>query len=213
MLSLHRPRSLLHTRPEEVGKVCLAVRNLPPTQCTATEMHTLKCMRAADNIASLVTIPSIFVKQTPFATCAIVSAVVTHVAACSDALTPEQISPVKDRIRLCLGMARTLGEVWPFAEARFQEAKAAARGVFAPSTQNSSASNSEMNHSPHSTHSQPVPNAGAAFEHSMWTNNDMFVPFDSNISVADIGNTLSHVTAWDGQDFLNRNWFAGNGMS
>ena len=202
---------MLQTRPEEIGKVCLAIRNLPQSQCSAIEVHTLKCMRAADNIASLVTIPSIYAKQSPFATCAIVTAVVAHVAACSDALAPDQITPVKDRIRLCLGMARTLGEIWPFADARFQEAKDAARGFFGPSKPAPYSSESGMNHTPHSSNAQNLSNANRKYEQPSWMN-DSFFPSSSNMSVADIGYTLSNPTAWDGEDVLNMNWLFGGSM-
>ena len=206
MLVLHRPRSVLQTRPEETGKTCLKSRNLPQSQCSAIEIHTLKCLRAADNIASLVTIPSIYVKQSPFATCVIVTAVVAHVAACSDALSPDQIRPVKDRIRLCLGMVRTLGEVWPFAEARFQEAKAAARGFFklVPSS-----AESQMNHTPHSSDSQTSCNTNGTYELLPGISHS-FYPLNSNISLADIGCTLSLPTPWAGEDVLNRNWISGD---
>jgi hypothetical protein len=196
---------MLQTRPEEIGKVCLTIRNLPRSQCSGIEVHTLKCMRAADNIASLVTIPSIYAKQSPFATCAIVAAVVAHVAACSDALAPGQITPVKDRIRLCLGMARALGEIWPFADSRFQEAKVAARGFFGPSKPAPSSPESGMNHTPQGSNSQTLSNANGTYEQPSWTN-DSFFPQSSNMSLADIGYTLSNPTAWDGEDVLNRNW-------
>lgn len=176
------------------------------------QVHTLKCMHAAGNIVSLVTIPSIFVKQTPFATCSIATAVAAHGAACSGPFSPEQIAPVKDRIRLCLGMARTLGEVWPFAEARFQEAKATAQGVFSPPKPAQNSSDSGVNLTPQSSNSQTLSIASGTFELPIWTNNEAFFPPRNNITLADIGYTLLHPTVWDGEDFLNRNWFVGGSL-
>lgn len=162
-------------------------------------------MRAADSIASLITIPAVFVKQTPFATCAIAVAIAAHVAACSDALSEDQIAPVKDRIRLCLGLARHLGEIWPFADARFQEAKTAARGVFGSAKQSLRSSSSGANPTPESS-SLSLGAEASIFEQPVWNTPEHFLLPNHNISLADIDHTLSQPTVWNGWDAPNTNW-------
>jgi hypothetical protein len=113
-IMLHRPRSSLGFGEVEGVNICVQPGQiLLPTQ--TREIHTAKCLTAAENISSLIRLPGQLLTHTPFFTCVVVMASVVHLSYWSFLVPDGQDDIVKQSIRLDVGTLQQYSATWPIA--------------------------------------------------------------------------------------------------
>ncbi|KAF2017565.1 hypothetical protein BU24DRAFT_152763 [Aaosphaeria arxii CBS 175.79] len=113
-IMLHRPRSNLGFNPVAPVNLCVQPGQiLLPTQ--TREIHTAKCLTAAENISSLIKLPASLIHHTPFFTCVVVMASVVHLSYWSFLVPDGQDDIIKQSIRLDVGTLQQYSNTWPIA--------------------------------------------------------------------------------------------------
>lgn len=79
------------------------------------DLHSVKLVRAADQLSNLAALPSPIKRHTPFMTCALAMSVMVHTAATLLVAGSDREESVKVRIQLGIGGLNMLSEVWPLA--------------------------------------------------------------------------------------------------
>lgn len=126
---LHRPRSQLTYGSVERTSKCAP----PPSeksveeQQRAYDFHTTKVLEASESAIGLFTLPAPFLKRTPLVICSLTLSLLAQIAACRLRLKGVVYTAARDRIRLGLGVIKTLGEVWPVAQKTVKEVQIIAR--------------------------------------------------------------------------------------
>jgi hypothetical protein len=126
---LHRPRSQLTYGSVERTSKCAP----PPSeksveeQQRAYDFHTTKVLEASESAIGLFTLPAPFFKRTPLVICSLTLSLLAQIAACRLRLKGVVYTAARDRIRLGLGVIKTLGEVWPVAQKTVKEVQIIAR--------------------------------------------------------------------------------------
>ncbi|KIN00207.1 hypothetical protein OIDMADRAFT_164438 [Oidiodendron maius Zn] len=129
MVYLHRPRSLLTYGSVEQTSKCAP----PPSeksveeQQRAYDFHTTKVLQASESAIGLFTLPTTFLKHTPLVICSMTLLLLAQIAACRLKLKGLVYNAARDRIRLGLGVIKTMGEVWPVAQKTVKEVQIIAR--------------------------------------------------------------------------------------
>ncbi|KAF2758821.1 hypothetical protein EJ05DRAFT_476127 [Pseudovirgaria hyperparasitica] len=129
-IMLHRPRSALEVDPVGDIKTCVTPGEFVGTT-QAREVHTVKAIKAAEDISDLMKLPSPLNKRSPFFTCAVVMASVVHLSYWSFIVPDGEDLPIKDLIRLDTGALRHLSEIWPIAGTCLGQVKGVAQEMFA----------------------------------------------------------------------------------
>ena len=147
---LHRPRSQLTYGSVERTSKCAP----PPSekaiekQQRAYDFHTTKVLQASESAIGLFTLPTQFLKHTPLVICSLTLSLLAQIAACRLKLKGLLYNAARDRIRLGLGVIRTMGEVWPVAQKTVKEVQIIARETLSlPKASNSS--NTDDNNTPY----------------------------------------------------------------
>ena len=129
MVYLHRPRSQLTYGSIEQTSKCAP----PPSeksveeQQRAYDFHTTKVLQASESAIGLFTLPTPFLKHTPLVICSMTLSLLAQIAACRLKLKGLLYNAARDRIRLGLGVIKTMGEVWPVAQKTLKEVQIIAR--------------------------------------------------------------------------------------
>jgi hypothetical protein len=115
MVDVHRPLSTLKYNPIEKISTCSPPP--PPEQLPAVyernaHMHTVKIVRAANNMTKLLTMKSRLSIQSPFCICIIAAVTIAHLSACVYAFTEEERRSARERIRASMGTLKCLAGVW-----------------------------------------------------------------------------------------------------
>ncbi|OCK84861.1 hypothetical protein K432DRAFT_389178 [Lepidopterella palustris CBS 459.81] len=128
-IMLHRPRSNLGFGDVEEVTTCVTPGQcLLPTQ--PREIHTAKCLHAAEDISKLITLPTSLQKHTPFFTCVIVMASVVHLSYWSFLVPDGQDENIKSLIRLDTGSLQSLSALWPVANTVLHQVRGVAHIMF-----------------------------------------------------------------------------------
>jgi hypothetical protein len=126
IILLHRMHSLLPLQQVEDCKTCVSSgsQSVPDSQA---ELHTVKTLQAAENVAKLVTMPIDLIRHTHFFTCALALSAATTVS--SLVITPSNTKKnlALQYIRLCTGALTSLSQIWPTAETVLGEVRKVAR--------------------------------------------------------------------------------------
>ncbi|KAF2808367.1 uncharacterized protein BDZ99DRAFT_419412 [Mytilinidion resinicola] len=128
-IQLHRPRSNLGFGDVEEVTVCVEPGQiLLPTQ--AREIHTAKCLQAAEDISKLITLPTPLQRHSPFFTCVVVVASVVHLSYWSFLVPDGQDDKIKGLIRLDTGSLQSLSAWWPVANTVLKQVRGVASVMF-----------------------------------------------------------------------------------
>lgn len=128
-IQLHRPRSNLGFGDVEEVTVCVDPGQiLLPTQ--AREIHTAKCLQAAEDISRLITLPTALQKHSPFFTCVVVVASVVHLSYWSFLVPDGHDEKIKSLIRLDSGSLQSLSQWWPVADTVLKQVRGVASVMF-----------------------------------------------------------------------------------
>ena len=96
-------------------------------QQRAYDFHTTKVLQASESAIGLFTLPTPFLKHTPLVICSMTLSLLAQIAACRLKLKGLLYNAARDRIRLGLGVIKTMGEVWPVAQKTVKEVQIIAR--------------------------------------------------------------------------------------
>ncbi|KAI2481314.1 Zn2/Cys6 DNA-binding protein [Pyrenophora tritici-repentis] len=128
-IMLHRPRSSLGFGRVEGVNICVQPGQvLLPTQ--TREIHTAKCLTAAENISSLIRLPGQLLFHTPFFTCVVVMASVVHLSYWSFLVPDGQDDIIKQSIRLDVGTLQQYSNTWPIANVVLGQVRGVAHTLF-----------------------------------------------------------------------------------
>jgi len=128
-IMLHRPRSDLNLEDTEKVTTCVAAHQLP-LPGNFKDIHTAKAMQAARDICKLITLPCPMTRHTPFFSCAVTMASIVFLSYWSFIATESGDAYIKENIRLNIGVLKTLGELWPVANAVLAQVKGVAQELF-----------------------------------------------------------------------------------
>lgn len=99
-------------------------------QQRAYDFHTTKVLEASEAAIALFTLPTPFLRHTPLVICSLTVSLLAQIAACRLRLKGVVYTAARDRIRLALGVIKTLGEAWPIAQKTVKEVQIIAREAF-----------------------------------------------------------------------------------
>lgn len=131
-VEMHRPLSTLAYDPIEAVARCAPLAPSERLQCldkAESELHTVKCLSAIEQIDQLLTLPTNLHTHTPFLICMVANATIAHLAACRFLLQGEKLATSRDKIRLTMGTLNRLGEYWSLGKRTFQELGIIAREI------------------------------------------------------------------------------------
>ena len=124
-IMLHRPRSNLGFECVKNINICVQPgRTLLPTQ--TREIHTAKCLTSAENISSLIKLPSPLTRHTPFFLCVVAIASVVHLSYWAFFVPDGQEDLVKLSIRQDIGALNSYSSTWPIANAVLDQVRGVA---------------------------------------------------------------------------------------
>ncbi|KAL1795365.1 hypothetical protein ACET3X_007181 [Alternaria dauci] len=128
-IMLHRPRSNLGFGRVEGVNICVQPGQvLLPTQ--TREIHTAKCLTAAENISALIRLPGNLIKHTPLFTCVVVMASVVHLSYWSFLVPDGQDDIIKQSIRLDVGTLQSYSSTWPISNVVLGQVRGVAHTLF-----------------------------------------------------------------------------------
>ncbi|KAK9319415.1 hypothetical protein V1517DRAFT_332637 [Lipomyces orientalis] len=129
-VDLHRQLSTLAYSPIEAVAHCAppappeSLRGCNTPEC---KLHTSKVLRAIERLDALLTLPTNIATHTPFMICMIANTAIAHLAACRYVYRGQQLQLGRERIRLSMGVLKTLSEYWPMGKRTYQEVGIIAR--------------------------------------------------------------------------------------
>ena len=128
LVHLHLPRSTLRaTRPTNADIKCANRFGLSmPTSSFHT--HALKAVSAVHELTRLASLPTNIFRHTPFFICSVVVSAVIQLAACA-VNSSDDLEPYRDQVIHSIGILKTLGRVWNFAEFAMKQVRMVAREV------------------------------------------------------------------------------------
>lgn len=131
-VEIHRPLSTLAYNPIEAVARCAPLAPSDRLRCpdkAESELHTVKCLSAMENLDQLLTLPTNLHTHTPFLICMIANATIAHLSACRFLLQGEKLATSREKIRLTMGTLKRLGEYWSLGKRTFQELGTIAREI------------------------------------------------------------------------------------
>lgn len=131
-VEVHRPLSTLYYSPMEAVARCAPLAPSDRLQCpdkAESELHTVKCLSAIQNLDQLLTLPTNLHTHTPFLICMVANATIAHLSACRFLHQGEKLATSREKIRLTMGTLKRLGEYWSLGKRTFQELGVIAREI------------------------------------------------------------------------------------
>lgn len=111
---LHLPRSkLAAARPATADIECARRRSIS-TPTSSSHVHAVNATKAAKELSSLASLPTLIQRHTPFFICSLVLSAVVQLSACC-VNSCKCLEPHRQQIIQSIGMLKTLGQVWPVA--------------------------------------------------------------------------------------------------
>ena len=133
VVDLHRQLSSLSYCAIESVSMCAPPP--PPSSNDAIKeeapMHTAKVLYAVEKLNSLLTLPTRLSTHTPFLVCMIANMTIAHLSACRYVFQEPKLALERDKIRLNMGVLKTLGEFWPAGRREYRSMGVIAREILA----------------------------------------------------------------------------------
>ncbi|GKZ29749.1 hypothetical protein AbraIFM66950_006376 [Aspergillus brasiliensis] len=131
-IEMHRQLSSLAY--SSVESICKCAPPAPPedtrrSDTSQTQLHTLKCLHAIEELGRLMTLPTEIHARTPFIICMIANAAIAHLAACRYVFTGQDLQLGRERIRLSMGTLKSLSEHWAQGKRIYREMGIVAREI------------------------------------------------------------------------------------
>ena len=99
------------------------------TKPVEAHIHTSKVLLAIEKIIGLLTLPTRLVTHTPFIICMIANTTIAHLSACRYLFRDRTLQMEREKIRLCMGVLKTLSEHWPLGKRTYREIGIIAREI------------------------------------------------------------------------------------
>lgn len=140
-VEIHRQLSGLTYSPVEA--LCQCSPPPPPEAlrgCNTleTQTHTFKCLKAADMLNKLMTLPANIATHTPFIICMIAHTTIAQLSACRYIYQGMQLKLGREKIRLSMGTLKVLSKHWPQGKRIHQEVGIIAREILCLGDHNNS---------------------------------------------------------------------------
>ncbi len=132
---LHRRLSTLAYSPIEGVARCppsTSLEYLPQYDKQKRQMHTCKVLLGIERFDALLMLPTNILTHTPFISCMIANNTIMHLAACRYQYHGQQLRLARERIRMNMGMLKTLGGYWSLGKRTYEEVGVIARQVLCP---------------------------------------------------------------------------------
>lgn len=134
-VEIHRPLSTLASSPIEAVTRCAPLapsEHLQESDKAASELHTVKCLSAIENLGHLLTLPTNLNAHSPFLICMIANVTIAHLSACRYILQGERLATSREKIRLTMGTLKILkrfSEHWILGKRTYREIGMIAREI------------------------------------------------------------------------------------
>jgi hypothetical protein len=92
-------------------------------------IHTSKVLLAIEKLCGLLTLPTRLITHTPFIICMIANTTIAHLSACRYLFRGRTLQMAREKIRLCMGVLKTLSEHWPLGKRTYREIGIIAREI------------------------------------------------------------------------------------
>lgn len=89
--------------------------------------HTARVLKATEIQTRLLAIPCALEKHNVFVMCVTAQLAAVQIAACTFLLDGQALSIARDRVRLSIGVLKTMGAIWPLGKEMAREVQAIAR--------------------------------------------------------------------------------------
>ncbi|EAW14986.1 putative C6 transcription factor [Aspergillus clavatus NRRL 1] len=132
IVDLHRQLSTLAYSTIEAVSYCAppappdSLRGCNTPEC---QLHTRRVLHAIEQFESLLTLPANIAGHTPFIICMVANVAIAHLSACRYVFQGQELQLNRERIRVTMGVLKTLGVYWPLGKRTYQEISVVAREI------------------------------------------------------------------------------------
>lgn len=131
-VALQRPLSgLVYSGAESLSKCAPPAPpdRMSPERERESHVHTAKVLHAIEGFTHILTLPTKSSRLTPFTICMVGSVAIANLSACRYILTEKRLSLARERLRVSLGVLKSLEEIWPLGRTLLRELRAVARDM------------------------------------------------------------------------------------
>ena len=117
---------------------------MSPARERESHVHTAKALHAIEGFSHILTLPTKSLRHTPFSICMVATVAIANLSACKYILAEQRLSLARERLRVSIGVLKSLGEIWPLGKTTLQELQAVAREMLNLGNTNADSSISDM---------------------------------------------------------------------
>ena len=131
-VALQRPLSgLVYSGAESLSKCAPPPppERMSPERERESHVHTVKVLHAIEGFTNMLTLPTTSSRHTPFTICMVATVAIANLSACRYILTEKRLSMARERLRVSIGVLKSLEEIWPLGRTLLQELRAVARDM------------------------------------------------------------------------------------
>ena len=146
-MGLQRPLSgLVYSGAESLSKCSPPAppERMSPERERESHVHTAKVLNAIEGFTHILILPTKSSRHTPFSICMVATVAIANLSACKYILAEQRLSLARERLRVSIGVLKSLEEIWPLGKVTLQELRAVAREMLNLGNTNADSSISDI---------------------------------------------------------------------